>query len=102
MILRQGDVLLELVTDLPTSTIIPKDPRGVILAEGESTGHYHGITSRYAKLFRTEEDVRYLRVTAPVALTHQEHTTVKIPKGTYRVRIHTSYTPGELPKNVAD
>lgn len=100
--LRQGDVLITRVAAPSDLTAIKRDARGVILAEGEATGHFHGIQSRSAKLFRTEENVRFLRVTAPVALTHQEHTTVKIPVGDYRVTIHTQYVPGELPVNVED
>ena len=100
---RQGDVLIVRVDSTPTNLEpVRRDPRGVILAEGEATGHYHGIKSRRAKLFRTEEDVRFLRVTAPVSLEHQEHTTVRIPTGDYRITIQTQYVPGELPVNVAD
>jgi hypothetical protein len=102
VILRQGDVLICAVDTIPTVTPVKRDPRGIILAEGEATGHFHGIKSRSAKLYRTEMDVRYMRVTAPVALTHQEHTTVTIPPGNYRISIHTQYVPGELPVNVED
>ncbi len=74
---RQGDVLLELVDSIPANADIPikRDKRGVILAEGEVTGHAHRIPSRHASLYRTESDARYLRVTAPVPLTHEEHKT---------------------------
>jgi hypothetical protein len=100
---RQGDVLICAVDAAPNNlTPVPRDPRGVVLAEGEATGHFHGIKSRSASLFRTEEDVRYMRVTAPVMLKHQEHSPIKIPRGEYRVTIHTQYQPGELPVNVED
>ena len=94
--LRQGDVLLvriDTITD--TVTEVPRDGRGVVLAEGEMTGHFHGITSRSATLYRSESDARFLRVMgpAPVALDHQEHTTVNIPPGDYQVVIHHEYTP---------
>lgn len=105
LMLRQGDVLICRVHDVPSGIApVKRDKRGVILAEGEATGHFHGITARHAKLYRTEEDVRFLRVggTAPVELRHQEHTTVPIPPGDYRVTIHTQYVPGELPRNVED
>ena len=93
--LRQGDVLLIPIRDIPTSTKVTRDKRGVILAEGEVTGHFHGIKSRSATLYRTEMDERFLRVMgpAPVALAHQEHTTVKIPMGNYQVIIHHEYQP---------
>lgn len=102
---RQGDVLIVAVTDLPENlTPVKRDKRGVVLAEGEVTGHAHRIPSRHATLYRSENEARFLRVMgpAPVALTHEEHTTVEIPPGSYRVTIHTEYVPGELPRQVAD
>lgn len=100
---RQGDVLIVAVSKIPADAReVPRSKRGVVLAEGEVTGHAHRIPSRSAKLYRTEMDARFMRVTAPVALNHEEHSTVKIPPGNYRVTIHTEYQPGELPRQVAD
>jgi hypothetical protein len=105
LMLRQGDVLIVAVDEIPEgATEVPRDKRGVILAEGKVTGHAHRIPSRSATLYKTEMDARFMRVMgpAPVALNHEEHTTVKIPPGNYRVSIHTEYVPGELPRQVAD
>lgn len=103
LILRQGDVLIVAVTKIPKSTVVKRDARKcAILAEGEVTGHAHRIPSRHAVLYRTESDARYMRVTAPVALEHEEHTTVQIPVGLYSVRIHREYEPGALSRQVAD
>ena len=100
---RQGDVFIEQVDGIPAgAAAIRADKRGVVLAEGEVTGHAHRIPSRHAKLYRTEADARFMRVTAPVALQHEEHSTVAIPPGNYRVTIHAEYQPGELPRQVAD
>lgn len=102
---RQGDVLIVAVDDVPRNAEpVKRSKRGVVLAEGEVTGHAHRIPSRSAKLYRSESDARYLRVMgpAPVALNHEEHTTVTIPPGDYRVTIHAEYQPGELPRQVAD
>lgn len=101
-IYRQGDVCIQLVADLPKSTEVRRSKRGLVLAEGEVTGHAHRIPSRHAKLYRTEEDQRFMRVTAPVQLKHEEHRTVTIPPGVYRVHLHAEYVPGELPRTVAD
>jgi hypothetical protein len=81
--IRQGDVFLESVATNPNLTAaqeIPPTARGVVLQEGEVTGHAHriglrGPSARHATLYRTETDARYLRVTAPVELTHEEHKT---------------------------
>jgi hypothetical protein len=103
---RQGDVLLELIDEpIPTTAVeLDRGDRDLILQEGEVTGHAHRIPSRSATLYRTETDARYMRVMgpAPVALNHEEHTTVELPPGNYRVTIHAEYQPGELPRQVAD
>jgi len=103
LMLRQGDVLLVAVDAIPSDAIeIRRGPRGVVLAEGEVTGHAHRIPSRSASLYRSESDARFMRVKAPVSLKHEEHTAVEIPPGNYRVTIHTEYVPGELPRQVVD
>jgi hypothetical protein len=96
---RQGDVFIERIDDLPTDlTEVKCDPRGVVLAEGEATGHHHRIGPRFrtAKLYTGGEDgARFLSVAgkAPVALTHEEHSPVKLPPGNYRVLIQREYSP---------
>jgi len=105
MMYRQGDVLIVAVDKVPDDAKeVPRDKRGVILAEGEVTGHAHRIAHRSASLYRSESDARFLRVMgpAPVALSHEEHTAVELPPGNYRVSIHREYQPGELPRQVAD
>jgi hypothetical protein len=103
---RQGDVLIVAVDSIPSDAKeVPRSKRGIVLAEGEVTGHAHRIPSRHATLYRTETDARYMRVTAggkPVALLHEEHTAVELPPGSYRISIHREYQPGALPRQVAD
>lgn len=78
--IRQGDVLLVAEPVPESASPVPLDQsRGLVLAEGEVTGHAHRIPHRHAtgvaKAFRTEEDARFMRVTAPVPLRHEEHKT---------------------------
>lgn len=78
--IRQGDVLL-VAEPIPEGArpIALDAERGLVLAEGEVTGHAHRIPHRHAAgtaaAFRTEEDARFMRVTAPVPLRHEEHKT---------------------------
>lgn len=103
MLLRQGDVLIVPVKEIPSGvTEVARENDNVVLAHGEVTGHSHRIPSRAAKLFKTESDQRFMRVTAPVALLHEEHTKVTIPPGSYKIRIHKEYAPGELAREVQD
>ena len=63
---RQGDVLIVRVDEIPADAkLINRTKRGVILAEGEVTGHAHRIASRHASLYRTESDAKYMRVMGP-------------------------------------
>ena len=64
---RQGDVFITVATAIPTNAEpVAADPRGVVLAEGEATGHHHRVGPRFrnASIYRTDE-ATFLRVTGP-------------------------------------
>jgi hypothetical protein len=104
-IYRQGDVLIERVPSLPASRkSIKRENHRVILAHGEVTGHAHAIDSPDAYLYETAEEagVTYLEVKeAMAALVHQEHATIELAPGCYRVTRQKEYSPAEI-KRVAD
>jgi len=106
-IYRQGDVLVIPVGKIPTGL---RRTKAITLALGEVTGHHHSIldienAEGYAPVEETEtvgQLVTYLRVTAEsVELTHQEHSTINIPKGDYEIVKQVEFTPEAL-RNVAD
>jgi len=85
---RQGDVLLRRVEAIPTEAReVERDAGRIILAYGEVTGHAHAISApdSEATLLSTDENERFLRLVADVALEHEEHATLVIPTGIYRV-----------------
>jgi hypothetical protein len=105
-IIQQGDVLAEIVMELPKGAVeMPPDKRGVVLAEGEATGHHHRIADTdAATLFEVEEDVpvemsarqrgfqrkekmkvKYLKVHRPAELVHEEHKPQMLQPGIYKV-----------------
>lgn len=97
---RQGDVLLVPIDRVP-ETAAPVRPhrRGLVLAEGEVTGHAHVIAGSGAELLGEESSDRaFLRVLeeAGVALTHEEHATILVPPGIFEVRRQREYTPAEI------
>ena len=95
---RQGDVLVLGVAEIPEEAKpIARDRGRVILACGEVTGHAHAIAARDATLLELDGE-RYLRVTAPVTLDHEEHATIELPPGAFRVVIQREYVPAELPE----
>ena len=109
---RQGDVLIVSLSCIPrdqiqyrsipeTAALIPRPAQGYALADGKATGHTHRITSPFAELYQLG-DVRFLRKKEPVTLTHEEHGSIVIPVGEYRVTGHHEAQPGELPRQVED
>lgn len=100
---RQGDVLLiRTRKTLGAAQPVPRDHGRVVLAYGEVTGHAHVIDDTLAELFEEKDGLIYLRVTAStVALRHEEHGTVTLPRGTYRVVRQREYSPAAT-RRVAD
>jgi hypothetical protein len=91
---RHGDVMINQIDTLPDNA---KKRGNVILAYGEITGHSHRIADPHsAETFELDGQI-YLKVTAPKALLiHEEHATIELPQGIYRVWQQREYTPGEI------
>lgn len=110
--LRQGDVFIVPLSKIPPDQIqyptipaeakpVPAGPHGILLADGKATGNKHRIDSASAALF-LHDGVRFLRADETVQLVHEEHGTIEIPAGEYRVSGHHEAAPGELPRQVED
>ena len=109
---RQGDVLLVAIpkNEVPDEARPLRREQGkAILAHGEVTGHHHAILDRNVKLVGLPSEGEklvtadqaaelYLLVhgTEPVELTHQEHATITVDPGTYRVIRQREYAPEQL------
>ncbi len=105
---RQGDVLV-----LSTNEKIPaglkeieREDGAAVLAHGEATGHKHQIKERHATLFDGGGaggvgGVAWLALDADAKLVHEEHSTIDLPAGSYKVIRQREYHPVEL-RNVAD
>jgi len=99
---RQGDVFIERIGKLPKGLKQHKrDGSRIVLAYGEVTGHAHAIAEETAESFVGENGEIFLSVDAPAEVKHEEHSTITLPIGTYRVTRQREYTPGEI-RNVAD
>lgn len=86
---QQGDVLFETVDHNPAYEKI-KDGQGIVLAEGETTGHMHRVKER-AELYRDKTGQFYLSTKGPVTIVHEEHKPITIPGGFYKVGIVQEY-----------
>lgn len=107
---RQGDVLIERVDALPEG-LLPAEPdkNRYVLAYGEVTGHAHAVTvEERVKMYKALNDPSLWLVVAgdkggkPVEVKHDEHDTIPLPPGIYKVSYQEEYVPGELPRRVAD
>jgi len=101
---RQGDVLLLEVACRPSDVRrVPREQGRLVLAHGEVTGHAHVIADAAAELVTREQaDELYLLVYGDeVVLEHEEHDTIPLPAGSYRVIRQREYTP-ESVRYVAD
>lgn len=77
--IQQGDVILRRSPELPENTV----PRGSVVAEGEATGHAHRLKGNAEVV--TAQAVTFVCVYEPSELTHEEHSTIALPVGTYEV-----------------
>jgi hypothetical protein len=98
---RQGDVLLQKMDKLPEN-VHPVDwQERVVLAYGEVTGHAHAISTKYAKMYMWQGE-RLLEVQPGAKLVHEEHGTIALPEGVYKVVQQREYVPQAPPRDVID
>jgi hypothetical protein len=87
--IRQGDVLLVPVDSVPDAVVpVARENGRLVLAEGEMTGHAHVIEAEQVELVTAEQaNQLYLLVHGcdPVELLHEEHSTLPVEAGMYRV-----------------
>lgn len=95
-VFRQGDVFVQRIDKLPkAASALPRDGH-VILAYGEVTGHAHRIKDPGVCMLSCEGQTdRYLTVAGEAFLTHEEHATIPLGTGSYRVRIQREYNWAE-------
>ena len=80
--IRHGDVVLEKVESMKGEI---KKAKTAILAEGEVTGHFHKLSGNL--LISEFEGDKFVECKHEALLTHQEHNTLTIPKGVYKIKL---------------
>jgi len=113
IIVRQGDVLLRSIPAPDASELesAPKDTRGLVLAEGETSGHHHAIFGRGARLMQYRQGGGRVVVVADAGADMRvvgggsggvdRHTPISLRPGHYEVRIQKAYEAG-MSRRVAD
>jgi len=103
-LLRQGDVLLVPVDELPLDgQRIHEDDEAVelVLAEGEATGHAHVVEGERVRRVVLHRPRRWMVPLASVwlvvekpgaTLRHDEHLPIRVAAGVYEVRRQREYT----------
>ena len=98
---RHGDLLLTQITEDVYNTYMQKfDPRAnLVIAYGEATGHHHqlnaGKGTAQVLIDPTTQEAQAFSVDQETELVHEEHNTLNIPKGYYRVEFEKEYEPLE-------
>ena len=97
-IIRQGDVALVRIKEIPADAVEQKVEGRLMLQHGKVTRHAHAFydDSHNVKLYVAHGGARYLHVTAPADLKHEEHSTARVGAGKYLLPTQMEYTPKEL------
>jgi len=93
---RQGDVLLEKIAQPMNASRMRKSRRvkqRLILGKGEATGHAHTVHDESASLYLRGIE-RILEVVNPCDLQHEQHSSVALEPGFYRVIRQREYREG--------
>lgn len=103
MQIRQGDVMLESLAEIPAGfKFKSNDP---IVAHGEVTGHYHEIVldrpELSVEMFVNEHGEIIYNLPCTGYLKHQEHDKITLPKGVFFYTHQHEYSP-EAIRDVAD
>lgn len=88
---RQGDIYIERAAAVPDGA---RPLPHCVLAEGEMTGHSHRVAEPGAAKLYAHGGSLYLDVTAATAsVVHDEHGTIPLARGRYRVWRQREYSP---------
>src|SRR3990167_9015556 len=92
---RHGDLGFTPIKNLPEDLKRLYVGCRFVLAEGETTGHKHLLTSSSTTTFEILENQkgqRYLKIDGKGNISHEEHKTIEIEKGFYIVGNEREYS----------
>lgn len=98
---QHGDVTIEQVNEIPSGAKKQKVER-IVLAEGEVTGHAHIVITPGVESY-VEDAMLYIKSLVPWEVNHEEHHTIEIPPGEYKIgRVREYDHLAEVERIVAD
>lgn len=86
---RQGDLFF-VESDIPCDAVEQKDG---VLALGEVTGHRHRIEDRMKAIMLVAGAVAHVRAIQEADIVHEEHGTITLPAGDWKVIRQREYRP---------
>lgn len=81
---QHGDVLIIEVESIPATARKQKRKGDLILMEGELTGHAHRVKESKVDSY-IDDAMLYIEALLPCEVTHEEHNTIALPPGKYRI-----------------
>jgi hypothetical protein len=97
-IYRQGDVLFIRIEAMPEEDLTPKGDN--VIVEGETTGHAHRLT--VGQILVDTKTTMYLACQTMSQVVHEEHLTIDLPPGLYRVQRQREYVAPDISRMVID
>lgn len=91
MYYQQGDVLLFAIDSVPSEAKVVEIDEKIVLAQGEATGHAHVISDIDECEVYTLANELFVKVGNPVVVTHDEHDSIEVGIGVWRVAIVREY-----------
>lgn len=85
---RQGDLLFTAIDHLPEELTLQADN---VIVRGEATGHAHRLMEGH--VLQDAQGNLYLEVPAVTLVVHQEHHSLSLERGVYKVTRQREYTP---------
>jgi hypothetical protein len=84
MLFQQGDVLIHAVKKIPKGALrVNRQKRGLVLAQGEATGHAHVVKDEVEMLEKGRG--LFIRSERAFTVVHEEHKPLTIPAGIWEV-----------------
>tara|TARA_Y100001949_G_scaffold68583_1_gene58139 strand:- start:200 stop:526 length:327 start_codon:yes stop_codon:yes gene_type:complete len=96
--IRHGDVIITRITAEEYENLHFPHKSDTVIAYGEATGHHHKLQAKAGQaqvLVNKSQETQAFSVKNDTKLVHEEHKTVTIPKGYYKVEFEKEYEPLE-------
>jgi hypothetical protein len=93
---RQGDIVLVEVESLPPEAKQELVSDEIVLALGEVTGHSHRLKAPEGATLYAVGDSNIFELKQPARLVHEEHDTIALAPGFYKVVRQREYTPERI------